>query len=436
MAKFFNKKPLALPPSASHLGLNLFGFACCMLSLMVVRFYFPGTDILTLSVVAMFAATLPIFIVELFVFKVQDRPSTGLKQKADDANPERVAVKIVGLIGTLAFLAFLYWVIPEYSINNFGRYWDVLNYTIPLLVLFSIPYFWWMDGRMKEPEDAYWQMGLLVMLQWSEVDINLIGRHLRNWLVKAFFLPLMFTYLGGNAQMIVNYDFNNMTDFRRFFEYSNNLIFFADLIFAGVGYAMTFRFLDSHIRSSEPTFRGWVVAIMCYAPLWQTLFYGHYFAYDDNIYWGNLFEQTPAIYFFWGMIILSLEVIYALATVCLGYRFSNLTYRGLVANGPYRFTKHPAYVTKNFSWWLISVPFISSAGIDDAIRHSVLLAGVNLIYYLRAKTEENHLSHYPEYVQYGLYMNEHSIFAPLTKYLPFLKYKAPAQAATNIQDKV
>ena len=60
-----------------------------------------------------------------------------------------------------------------------------------------------------------------------------------------------------------------------------------------------------------------------------------------------------------------------------------------------------------------------------AIRGTLLLFCVNLIYYARAKTEENHLSHYPEYVEYALEMNEKSIFAPLTKILPFLKYKAP-----------
>ena len=429
------KNTLTLPPSVSNLGLNMIGFVCCLLTLMAIRFYAPETDILTLSVLAMLAVVIPIFIVELLVFKVQERPSAGLKKEAGEADPERVAVKIVGLIGTLAFRAFLYWVLPEYNGNTYDRYWQALDYAIPLLVLFSIPYFWWMDGRMKEPEDSYWQMGLLVMLQWDDIDIYLIGRHLRNWLVKAFFLPLMFTYLGGNASMIVHYNFDEMTNFGRFFDYANNFLFFADLIFAGVGYAMTFRFLDSHIRSSEPTFRGWVVAVMCYAPLWQTLFYGHYFAYDHNA-WGNWLNNTPVIYFIWGTMILCLETTYATATVCLGYRFSNLTYRGLVANGPYRWTKHPAYVAKNTSWWLISIPFVANDGIPAAIQHCTLLFGVNLIYYLRARTEENHLSHYPEYVQYALYMNERGLFAPLTKIFPFLKYEAPAHAVVAIQDKV
>lgn len=424
------------PASASDLLTNTLGFLCCVATLIAIRFIAPDIDLLSLTIIAMIAAVLPIMIVELLIHKVHLRPSAGLKAEAAEPNLERVAVKVVGLLGTLGFLAFLYWVIPEYHKREYERYFTFLQYSVPWLALLSIPYFWWMDGRMKQPKDAYYQAGLLVMLQWDGLDIYLIGRHIRNWLVKAFFLPLMFTYTGGNAQMIVTYDFARMDNFGQFFNYVNNLIFFADLIFACVGYVMTFRFLDSHIRSSEPTFRGWIVAVMCYAPLWQILFYGAYFDYNDRVDWGNWLGGITSVYIFWGMMILTLEIIYASATISLGYRFSNLTYRGLVANGAYRFTKHPAYVAKNLSWWLISIPFISYDGIGEAIRHCTLLFGVNLIYYLRAKTEENHLSRYPEYVEYALMMNERSMFAPLTKWLPFLKYKAPTETFSTAQDKV
>ena len=39
-------------------------------------------------------------------------------------------------------------------------------------------------------------------------------------------------------------------------------------------------------------------------------------------------------------------------------RFSNLTHRGIITNGPYRYSKHPAYLAKNLSWWLVSMPFM------------------------------------------------------------------------------
>ena len=67
----------------------------------------------------------------------------------------------------------------------------------------------------------------------------------------------------------------------------------------------------------------------------------------------------------------------------------------------------------------------TNEGWTVAATHCILLLGVNFIYYQRAVTEENHLSNYPEYVEYALAMNQRSIFRPLVKYLPFLEYKVP-----------
>ncbi len=98
----------------------------------------------------------------------------------------------------------------------------------------------------------------------------------------------------------------------------------------------------------------------------------------------------------WAAAIIALTVIYALCTVSFGLRFSNLTHRGIITDGPYRFTKHPAYLAKNLSWWLISVPFVSEQGWGAALRNCMLLALLNLIYYARARTEERHLSRDPD----------------------------------------
>ena len=72
----------------------------------------------------------------------------------------------------------------------------------------------------------------------------------------------------------------------------------------------------------------------------------------------------------------------------------------------------------------MAVPFMASSPLQG-IRLSLLLLGNNFIYYLRAKTEERHLSHYPEYVEYALMMNNKSIFKWTAKIFPFLKYKPP-----------
>jgi protein-S-isoprenylcysteine O-methyltransferase Ste14 len=173
-------------------------------------------------------------------------------------------------------------------------------------------------------------------------------------------------------------------------------------------YAMSLRATDTHIRSTEPTAVGWLVALICYQPFWS-LIGRQYLDYDTAPPWGARFAAIPWLYTLWGCVILGLVAVYAWATIAFGARFSNLTHRGIITVGPYRFTKHPAYLAKNLSWWLISVPFVVDADLAQTIRRCTLLLLLNSIYYLRAKTEERHLSLDPVYVQYARWIEHHGL---------------------------
>jgi protein-S-isoprenylcysteine O-methyltransferase Ste14 len=179
---------------------------------------------------------------------------------------------------------------------------------------------------------------------------------------------------------------------------------------------------------------GWVVALECYDPFWRGLFQRQYLHYE-GIGFGNWLSDYHTMRWVWVGLILSCDLVYVLATFAFGVRFSNLTHRGILTNGPYRFTKHPAYIAKNISWWLITLPCIPLHGYGnlnswlEALRNSLLLGGVNMIYFMRAKTEERHLSRDPTYVQYALWMNEHGLLAFIGRWFPLLRYKPPATAA-------
>ncbi len=64
----------------------------------------------------------------------------------------------------------------------------------------------------------------------------------------------------------------------------------------------------------------------------------------------------------------------------------------------YAFTRHPAYISKNLSWWVGAMPFLVTAGgwVEGA-RNVILLGLVSGVYYWRAKTEEKHLLADPAY---------------------------------------
>ena len=103
--------------------------------------------------------------------------------------------------------------------------------------------------------------------------------------------------------------------------------------------------------------------------------------------------------------------VYAWATTAFGIRFSNLTYRGVLTNGPYAFTRHPAYLSKNAFWWCASMPFVVTGGSAvDAVRNTFFLGCVSAIYFWRARTEERHLlAEDPKYRAYSDWMEAHGL---------------------------
>lgn len=187
-------------------------------------------------------------------------------------------------------------------------------------------------------------------------------------------------------------------------------IFFMDVLVATAGYVMTLRLLGTEIRSVEPTVAGWLVAIACYDPCWPALF-SNFFTYTHELSWGGWLADHPLLYTLWAAAILAVLSVYGWAAVSFGIRFSNLTNRGIITSGPYRFTKHPAYISKNISWWLISIPFLPADGSPfTALQLCLGLAGINLIYFARATTEERHLSRDPVYRAYAEYIRVHGVF--------------------------
>jgi protein-S-isoprenylcysteine O-methyltransferase Ste14 len=186
---------------------------------------------------------------------------------------------------------------------------------------------------------------------------------------------------------------------------------------------MSFRIIDSHVRTAEPTMTGWVVALFCYPPFYN-LMSRQYVPYDSASF-GSWLAPHQGLRWAWAIVVLALITIYVLATVAFGVRFSNLTHRGILTNGPYRFTKHPAYVSKNLSWWMVSVPFLIIDGNPlISIKHCIALAFINFMYFMRAKTEERHLSRDPIYVEYALWMNDHGVLRFLNR-VPIFRYKPP-----------
>ncbi len=176
-----------------------------------------------------------------------------------------------------------------------------------------------------------------------------------------------------------------------------HFIFLLDVGMFLFGYCVEHPRLGNEIRSVEPTVLGWLVALICYPPLRQFAIA----VLDENPVLVPLDEPLlrGAITALW----VALFGIYMWATLALNVRASNLTNRGIVRSGPYRWVRHPAYAAKNFAWWLAAITVIASQPtFKPAMVWAVALGTVawSAIYFARAITEERHLLRDPDYREY------------------------------------
>ena len=368
--------------------------------------------------------------------------------------PPRWALKtaffrwISGLVFFSAVLS-IFLAHPFYG-NGYYENWRItVSYLFTIYALFGLPYGFITNLLRKSVSEDRKDAGFVLTLIFHSAirasfkrKIGPLRRALynkrnlcalRDLGVKFFFVPLMLTFLfteisgffrsfpslldqslfiAGNmtnslaslADPLKPGPWNPLFDF--FYGSVFHGIFVMDVSLSLVGYICSSRWLDNKSRSVEPTLSGWFVALMCYPPFngisTNYMPYDRHFPgsqYLDFTHYG-LFDPSTAVAltnftdFTLKIATLAAFTIYVWATMAFGLRFSNLTNRGIIAQGPYAYIRHPAYISKNFAWWTENIRNFSSPW------QIVFLAGWNIVYFLRALTEERHLKKDPDYLAY------------------------------------
>lgn len=363
-----------------------------------------GELVLFLAVV-----TLPMILFEVVVVRAWGQSDAGL-DFSRHALSDRLALaplaeKTMGVLATAAAIAAVYLFVPLYQDPWYQATLNPVLNNGALLVFVLWLYVMALHFVSRTPRDGWAELGRFVLSRGESGDRQAVWDHAGSTLVKVFYIPLMF----GFARDDWGFFYANtmpIDSFRELYDFLYRFLFFVDVIFGTIGYVVSLRLLNAHIRWPEQRLSGWLVCLICYAPFWQVI--GRDFLrYDNPVTWGTLFPENSLAYVLWGSLILLLVAAYAFSTVAFAFRFSNLTYRGTVCHGTYAYVLHPAYLTKNLSYWLIQVPFLAASP-RDAVSNTLALIAVNLVYYVRAKHEESCCGQHREYRIYARYVRRFS----------------------------
>lgn len=422
--------------SASSFTVNFFGGVFFVLMVACFNIFFPQIDQVIVLPISMLAGTIFLIFCEVVFLKVHRRDAVGYLEVPAPANPQRVRIKRIGFLASVGVLLAVNGGFGLFQAGQYDVYWFYAFLFLPFVCLGAFFYIPYADRRLGAGEDKLWHFGHFVCGGFAVADRQRVIEHLRSLVLRGFFLPVMTIYLFhnidmffGNHDALFEQELGKLTGqsglvLLKAFITGYSVFAMIDLFFALAGYLVVSRMLDTDIRSTDSTLLGWTVCLLCYFPFWELFF----FALVADLYAGGNWQDwfiamPPALIVIWGSLVVFGMFAESFSTLSFGLRFSNLTYRGLICNGMFRFTKHPQYVSKMLNRFVYFMPFLALDGsVFTAMERMALFCLICFVYYLRARTEENHLSRYPEYVRYATLMNHHSLFRFAGRILPFLVY--------------
>ena len=211
---------------------------------------------------------------------------------------------------------------------------------------------------------------------------------LRAYCLKLIFIPFLASWFIQNL-VHIHFLYSNFqkVDLFTINKIALGTIFLVDSFIFLQGYCIESSRLKNNILSVDSTKLGWFVCLICYPPL-------NYYAFtivdfEQTAFSISIPEQleiilTTLITFLW--------LVFVIASFNLGFKASNLTYRGIVDTGLYKYCRHPAYSSKMMIWLIQALFF--------GMYYTSFFIALCVVYMLRAYTEESHLSKNQDYRDY------------------------------------
>ncbi len=121
-------------------------------------------------------------------------PGGGFDFSKPRLSARRVMRKLTALWAILAVLLLCYAILPLYRAELYEPFHWLLRNAMFWFLLLSVPYVALVDAFQPDPEDSLHALGERLLNPSRRLDGKDLN-YLLGWVVKGFFLPLMFSYL-------------------------------------------------------------------------------------------------------------------------------------------------------------------------------------------------------------------------------------------------
>ncbi|MBR1680379.1 DUF1295 domain-containing protein [bacterium] len=231
------------------------------------------------------------------------------------------------------------------------------------------------------------------------------------YFIKLFFAPQLLIWTISHFQAFQGHWQRLSVDGFSIIKYRNavyitlfELLYFLDCFIFAVGYCTELTFLKNRIRTVESSFLGLFFCLACYAPFSMVTSTLVPWSHSETSF-SAVSNPAALINWVYYVIAIILIALYVAASLALFTKASNLTNRGTCKIFPFNIVRHPAYSAKVLLWWVSSTivlkNFVKNRNFQAFILYTLCGLVWTFIYYMRAITEERHLSLDPEYREYA-----------------------------------
>lgn len=290
------------------------------------------------------------------------------------------------------------------------------SYFFQLYLMFGLPYFFVTLIFKSSTKEDFYDPAIRIIHIFKQISLRIFQRNksraifgvlkkqynkkvLLNLLMRGYFIPFMVIQVYVNINDSIVYSDNNFRgyDLLTILMWTSAILWLTDTLNASMSYCIESRWIENRSRSIDMTAGGWLVCLACYAPLNNitgSLFpFGPFAAskYPDSI-----FIQDITFIYFIKILEITVLIFHVYADCSLGPSIANITFKKLQTRGLYGIIRHPGTIFKLLLWWVQAGFYREFWRFDFLFGHLMW----NLLYILRAITEERHLGKFEEYREY------------------------------------